>query len=612
LHRFFGIPASGIPSYAGMTLHKKKNRHSIAAIRRSLPVSLCLAQGLLVAVFLAMGPALAQDAETSADVTPEAPAQPVPLTDEQVAELDGLRDRIITQRERIADLEIRARRADEPVKAILETRLERGWIDLLDFGLQFVEGVVAIEDGGFDGSVYRSDVVVVLEVQGDVADNALERIREDLTLPGSDLSAAEQAVGYKKFFDLLEIGDAVYEIFQESLAYGPRFGADVSDEQALLKERIIDRALSGSVFLELSVEEVDALRMGVDALPDDAELKAKLTIADSRVQQTAQALERIMAQMDVIGLDTAEYREQVLTVTGEITADVLDVGLVAGLVSRWGAWLLDLIATEGPTFAFQLLLFIVIIFGFRKLAQVVEVVVQRGLRSSKFQLSQLLKRMIASMVRNLIVVFGIMIALSQLGISLGPLLAGLGIAGFVIGFALQDSLSNFASGMMILIYRPFDVGDLVEIGGVFGKVNQMSLVNTTVLTLDNQTVVLPNNMIWSGVIKNVTEQSERRVDMTFGISYGDDIPNAERVLTEIVDAHDKVLDDPEPTIKLHELGDSSVNFIVRPWVKSDDYWDVYWDITRAVKMRFDEEGVSIPFPQRDVHLYSESPTGGDS
>jgi small conductance mechanosensitive channel len=114
------------------------------------------------------------------------------------------------------------------------------------------------------------------------------------------------------------------------------------------------------------------------------------------------------------------------------------------------------------------------------------------------------------------------------------------------------------------------------------------------------------------VIKNVTEQSERRVHMTFGISYSDDIPNAERILTEIVDAHDKVLKDPEPMIKLHELGESSVNFIVRPWVKSDDYWDVYWDITRSVKMRFDEEGVSIPFPQRDVHLYSESPTGGDS
>jgi small conductance mechanosensitive channel len=186
-----------------------------------------------------------------------------------------------------------------------------------------------------------------------------------------------------------------------------------------------------------------------------------------------------------------------------------------------------------------------------------------------------------------------------------PLLAGLGIAGLVIGFALQDTLSNFASGMMILIYRPFDVGDVVEAGGVMGKVDQMNLVSTMVLTFDNQMLVVPNKQIWGGVIRNVTHQDTRRVDMTFGIGYSDDIPTAEKVLAEIVTSHEKVLKDPEPVIRLHELGDSSVNFIVRPWSKTDEYWDVYWDITREVKRRFDEEGISIPFPQRDVHIYRE-------
>ena len=204
------------------------------------------------------------------------------------------------------------------------------------------------------------------------------------------------------------------------------------------------------------------------------------------------------------------------------------------------------------------------------------------------------------------IALGILIGLSQLGISLGPLLAGLGIAGFVIGFALQDTLSNFASGMMILFYRPFDVGDVVEVGGVFGTVSHMSLVNTTILTLDNQTLVVPNNKIWGDVIKNLNSQRQRRVDMMFGISYGDDIPQTEQVLHDIVTSHEKVLRDPEPMIHLHELGDSSVNFIVRPWVKSEDYWTVYWDITREVKIRFDAEGISIPFPQRDVHFYNEA------
>jgi small conductance mechanosensitive channel len=159
--------------------------------------------------------------------------------------------------------------------------------------------------------------------------------------------------------------------------------------------------------------------------------------------------------------------------------------------------------------------------------------------------------------------------------------------------------------MLILIYRPFDVDDFVEVGGVSGKVSHMSLVNTTILTLDNQTIVVPNGKIWGDVIKNVTAQKARRIDMVFGISYSDDIPKTEKILQEILESHDSVLDDPEPIVRVHELGDSSVNFAVRPWVKTDDYFETYWAITRAVKMRFDEEGISIPFPQTDVHLYKE-------
>ena len=213
--------------------------------------------------------------------------------------------------------------------------------------------------------------------------------------------------------------------------------------------------------------------------------------------------------------------------------------------------------------------------------------------------------MVVKSIKNLVILFGVLIALSQLGISLGPLLAGLGIAGFIIGFALQDTLSNFASGMLILIYRPFDVGDFVTAGGVTGKVSHMSLVNTTFKTIDNQVLIVPNNLIWSSVITNVTAQRLRRVDLVFGVAYSDDIEKVERILNEVVEEHELILDNPEPVIKLHELADSSVNFVCRPWVKTDDYWDVYWDMLRTVKMRFDKEGVSIPFPQRDVHVIKE-------
>jgi small conductance mechanosensitive channel len=233
--------------------------------------------------------------------------------------------------------------------------------------------------------------------------------------------------------------------------------------------------------------------------------------------------------------------------------------------------------------------------------------VARGIASSKLSFSKLLEDFFVTVASKAVLFLGILIALSQLGIQLGPLLAGLGVAGFIIGFALQDTLSNFASGMMILIYRPFDVGDLIEAGGVMGKVSEMSLVSTSVLTVDNQKLVVPNNKIWGDVIRNVTAQNSRRIDMTFGIGYSDDIAHAERVLNEIVQSEERVLDDPEPVIRLHNLGESSVDFIVRPWVRTTDYWEVYWDITRKVKERFDAEGISIPFPQRDVHIFQQAP-----
>jgi len=138
----------------------------------------------------------------------------------------------------------------------------------------------------------------------------------------------------------------------------------------------------------------------------------------------------------------------------------------------------------------------------------------------------------------------------------------------------------------------------------------MSLVSTVILTIDNQKLVLPNNLIWRGVIRNITAEKTRRVDMTFGISYDDDIPKAERILAEILVAHELVLKDPEPNVKLHTLGESSVDFVVRPWVATEDYWEIHWDVTREVKMRFDREGISIPFPQRDVHIHSQTPPAG--
>jgi small conductance mechanosensitive channel len=556
-------------------------------------------------------PAAAQDTGTSNPIAGEpagmAPTAPKPLTEEQIAKLDTLRDALPDQHKKIADLDKRITGEEGLPLEILNIRLDLAWLGLLEQTLAFAEAVVASEEGGFDVSRYTGDVIEALDDQQAVAETAIERTNASVRLPTADQSPTEQAASYARIFKALDVINRIYDEFTDSIEVSRRFNLDVSSSEEVLRTAISDRAVSTSVFLEMAVRDVSALRAAQSIAPEDADLNARLAGAQRRINASAGELDRIVARMDTLGLDTDEYRTQILASTGEITTDLFDFNVIGNLLTKWWQNTIEVIAADGPSVLFKLLLFLVIIYIARKAAGVVETLVKRGLSSAHVQISRLLERMIISTISNIVFIIGILIALSQLGISLGPLLAGLGIAGFVIGFALQDTLSNFASGMMILFYRPFDVGDLIEAGGVLGKVNHMSLVNTTILTIDNQTVVVPNNMIWQNIIKNVTGQTMRRVDLVFGVSYGDNIPKVEKVLHEIITAHDKIVDDPEPQIHLHELADSSVNFIVRPWVKTDDYWDVYWDLMRTVKIRFDEEGISIPFPQRDVHHYSDIP-----
>lgn len=304
-----------------------------------------------------------------------------------------------------------------------------------------------------------------------------------------------------------------------------------------------------------------------------------------------------------MGIDTSEYKQQLFETTGNVTNDLLNTKVIWSIVSSWTHELGSWVFANAPQMLFKILIFVLIIFLARVLKNLTRKMVKRAVTSPNLKMSQLMQEFFISMSGKGVFCIGLLIALSQIGLDLTPILTGFGVAGVIIGFALQDTLSNFASGMMLLIYRPFDVGDFVEAGSVSGKVSHMSLVNTTIKTFDNQIIIVPNSKIWGDIIKNVTHERVRRVDMIFGISYSDDIELTEKVLHEIVESHESVLRSPEPTIKLHTLNSSSVDFIVRPWVKTEDYWDVYWDITREVKMRFDREGISIPFPQQDVHLH---------
>jgi len=217
-----------------------------------------------------------------------------------------------------------------------------------------------------------------------------------------------------------------------------------------------------------------------------------------------------------------------------------------------------------------------------------------------------LTKFVVSLSRIALMTFVFIAAIGTLGVQTASFVAIIGAAGLAIGFALQGSLSNFASGVMLIIFRPFKAGDYVEAGGSSGSVEAIQIFNTIMKTPDNKKVIIPNSQITGGSITNYSAMDTRRVDMVFGIGYDDDIKKAKETLEHIVKDDPRVLKDPAPTIALSELADSSVNFIVRPWVKTSDYWGVYFDLIEKVKLTFDEKGISIPFPQTDVHLFQES------
>jgi len=210
---------------------------------------------------------------------------------------------------------------------------------------------------------------------------------------------------------------------------------------------------------------------------------------------------------------------------------------------------------------------------------------------------------VVNMTYIALLAFVVLAALGQLGVQTTSFIAVIGAAGLAIGLALQGSLSNFAAGFLMIIFRPFKVGDYIEGAGVAGTVEAIQIFTTQLKTPDNKTVIVPNGKMTGDNITNYTMKGTRRVDMVFGIGYGDDIDKAKNILNDLVAHEDRILDDPSVKIAVVELADSSVNFVVRPWVKSDDYWDVYFDFTENVKKRFDAKGVSIPFPQQDVHMY---------
>jgi small conductance mechanosensitive channel len=440
-----------------------------------------------------------------------------------------------------------------------------------------------------------------------------------------DISEAEIAVKYKsqeikkteKVTQALEAArDAQQEADQQQAAEAVEEARKAAEEARAVEQKARqEKALREAVTTALTKTQQDEetkssdgavspeAAAGQQAAEAKAQEKAALLeyLTELRAERTAliDRVNVVLAEFKVKGGDPVEYDQYVKAVSG-IKVDVSDASATWATVTGWLSS-----AEGGLRWAVNLAQFLVLVIAFYFLSILAGKAAQKGLARAQ-QLSTLLRGFLVTAIRRTVLFIGLFVGLAALEINVAPVLAVIGAAGFVIAFALQNSLSNFASGILMMLYRPFDVGDAVDVGGTQGKVESMNLLSTYIKSFDNKLVIVPNNSVWGGVITNINGTDTRRVDMVFGIGYQDDIDRAQRVLEEIIGKHELVLREPEPVVRLHELGDSSVNFICRPWVKPDDYWTVYWDVTRAVKQRFDSEGISIPFPQRDVHIYQEA------
>jgi small conductance mechanosensitive channel len=221
------------------------------------------------------------------------------------------------------------------------------------------------------------------------------------------------------------------------------------------------------------------------------------------------------------------------------------------------------------------------------------------------EVDKILESFVTNLAYWVLMVFVVIAAIDRLGVQTTSLIAVMGAAGLAVGLALQGSLANFASGVLIVVFRPYKVGDWVEAAGISGAILQVQILTTVMKTGDNKEIIVPNGQIMSSIITNYSANDTRRVDMVIGVSYDDDLDKVRQTIKSLIDADDRILKDPECLIAVSELADSSVNFNVRPWVSTSDYWAVKFDLTEAIKKEFDRVGISFPFPQRDVHLYQQ-------
>lgn len=404
--------------------------------------------------------------------------------------------------------------------------------------------------------------------------------------------------------DLRKVAAGHVEMLSNLLVLRERLGRVDEQQREALRESVVLAAerLSGQIVLDaMTLTELRNM-LRLDA--GNAGLITAERAVERKQNRSLDSLETLLGLMEKMDVKVGGYRALLLAERGSVGIELLDREVFMTLLGSRMKLARQQLMTKGPNIVFKAVVFLAIVLLAYFLAKLVQRLVGAILHRDSVKLHQLMQNMLISVSFGVVFAIGLIVALSTIGISLVPMLAGLGVAGIVIGFALQDTLSNFASGWMILVYRPYDVDDHVIAGGVEGVVRRMNLVSTTIATFDNQRLVIPNSKIWGDVITNLTANHTRRLSIPVSVSFGEDLDRVEKVLREEIDKQEGILKKPEPNVFVDTLGSSEIVMMTHAWVRTQDYWKLLRSLTKRLKQRLDDEDMEIPFPQQDVYIRS--------
>lgn len=501
----------------------------------------------------------------------------------------------------------RLRVADEEERRLARVQAWRYVETMQGLQTEMLSLIPTLETAGLPADSITRAFGSYLSREAQLYDEAIEYRSQDIaelgalraSTPPEELSDLEVRISASK-----AVLDSILTSKIVTLSDVDSIGLDMSEEWEFLDRFLVDWAEGQAGRLQIAIVDRNRLRDQIHDAERAGTPESEITALRTRRQAAVQRIDGIVKSLTATanllaqrGFETNQYRQVIIQATGQVTVDILDPQVLFGLVRDAASDIWTWIKDNGANALVQLFIVVlsVILFrvGFRLAWWVFRLV-------GRVDLPKLATDLVGRTIRPFATIFGLFAGLWFIGVNPTALVTGLGVAGIIVGLALQDSLSNLAAGFFILVTRPYDMGDVVKVGGVLGNVKAMGLANTTIVTFDAERLFVPNRKIWNEVIANRSAEEKRRVQITARVSYEEDVDQALDVIRDLLHKNETVLDEPQPSIFVSDLADSWVEIAVRPWVRNADWWPFTTELRRLIRLRFEQEGIEIPFPTWEI------------